>query len=212
MVVTPAAGLCDRDPAAATGLRIRGRTSLTRSWWTTADLPATRNVVATAPLPAGVDFVSASGSGVQPDFQSGVVTAAFGTLLLGQTATVTIVVRPSIAAPAPGLVLAGSVVGDAFDPVTSDNSASVSVPVDPSVDLGVQPLRRSRPVASRASRSRSPPRSGIPGPRRQRVSPSSSRSVRRPGSSRRPEPARRNYRRGPCSPISAHYRPARRHL
>ena len=65
------------------------------------------NVVATASLPAGVDFVSASGPGVQADFQSGVVTAVFGTVLLGQTATVTIVVRPSIAAPAPGLVLAG---------------------------------------------------------------------------------------------------------
>ena len=52
-------------------------------------------VVATAPLPAGVDFVSATGPGAEPVFQSGVVTAAFGTLLMGQTARFTIVVRPS---------------------------------------------------------------------------------------------------------------------
>lgn len=95
------------------------------------------NVVATARLPDGLQFLSATGMVAQPSYLSGVVTMPCGAVDVGQSVSFTVVVRPTIASPAPGLVLSGNVAGDAFDPFTSDNSASVNVPVQPSVDLGL---------------------------------------------------------------------------
>ena len=113
--------------------------------------------------------------------------------------------------PLPGSSSPASVVGDDYDPERPTTPPPCASPSTPrSISACSSPPPRS--VASRASRSRSPPRSGIPGPRRQTASPSSSRSVPRPGSSRRPEPALRNYCGDTCSPISAHYLPRERHL
>jgi uncharacterized repeat protein (TIGR01451 family) len=103
-------------------------------------------VVVTSPLPTGATFVSASSSqGATPTFQSGQVQAALGTIPANQTATVTIVIRPSQAMPAPGLPLSGAVIGADFDPNPADNSATVSVPVLPSDDLSVS-LSSSQPT------------------------------------------------------------------
>ncbi len=97
------------------------------------------NVVATAPLPPGATFVSATSSQpVQPSLQAGGIYALLGTLAAGQSATVAIVVLPSQPAPAPaGLVLNAGVAGDDFNPDPAATTAMASMPILPSDDLCV---------------------------------------------------------------------------
>lgn len=66
------------------------------------------------------------------------ITSVIGSLSAGQSAAVTILVRPSQSVGAtPGLPITASVAGNAFDPHPSDNSAGTSVAVLPSDDLAV---------------------------------------------------------------------------
>ena len=82
----------------------------------TGPSPAT-GVVATIPLPAGVQFVSASSSqGVAPAEQGGVLTADLGTIASGGSATVTVVIDPTSAVAGGTIPLAATVAGDQYDP------------------------------------------------------------------------------------------------
>ncbi len=96
-------------------------------------------VVVTSPLPQGALFVSATSSqAAQPILQSGGISAVIGTLLVGQSATVTIVVQPSQPAPPPtGLVMSAQVSGDDFVVNPGRTTVSTSVPILPSDDLVV---------------------------------------------------------------------------
>ncbi len=88
-------------------------------------------------LPAGVVFVSASAdSGPAPTFAGNKVTDAIGTLALGATVNITILVRPTAAAP-PGVTDIATVSTKAFDPSSLNNTASSTTAVTPLVDLGV---------------------------------------------------------------------------
>jgi uncharacterized repeat protein (TIGR01451 family) len=100
------------------------------------------NVKVASPLPPGVTFVSADSDGAgSPAFAGGQVTAALGTLAVGQSVHVRITVNPAISAPAPGGVrLEATASSDTFDPDLNDNSASAIVAVAPSDDLAVSLL------------------------------------------------------------------------
>ncbi|MDR3621387.1 MAG: Calx-beta domain-containing protein [Paludisphaera borealis] len=89
-----------------------------------------------APLPAGVEFVSAASSqGPPPQLDAGIVVAQVGSLAVGQSAALTVFVRPT--APADStLSLAGSGVEDPFNP-TSGVASPASIMVQPTVDLAV---------------------------------------------------------------------------
>jgi len=93
-------------------------------------------VSALAELPSGMQVVAMSSSqGLAPVVQNGTVAASLGSLAIGGTATVSVVVEPT----ADGTMAIGaSVSGDQADPYTANNQDSISVPVSPSVNLAVQ--------------------------------------------------------------------------
>ncbi len=82
------------------------------------------------PLPAGTSFVSGSASQGTVSLGAGVVVASLGNLPAGAGATVTVVLRPSVA----GLLTNSTVVfGNEFDPNVTNNTATTITTV-------VQPL------------------------------------------------------------------------
>ena len=92
-------------------------------------------VVALAPLPANTQFVSAQSTlGPAPTLQAGVVTDDLGAMNSGQSATMTIVVEPTVTGSMP---LTASVSADQYDPHQANNQASTTSTVDPSVNLSV---------------------------------------------------------------------------
>ena len=89
------------------------------------------------PLPAGVNFVSATDSqGSAPVLQDGQISVLLGTIAAGQSATVTVFVNAPLAVPS-GLALSASATAAPFDPNLSNNNATATMPVLPSDDLGV---------------------------------------------------------------------------
>ena len=104
---------------------------------TTANLSTTAATGATltAPLPAGVEFVSAVATqGGVPTFDGNAVTVTFGTIAGLSTASVTIVVRPTATAGTT-LLLSGASWGDQPDPDPGDDRGASAVKVAPAVDL-----------------------------------------------------------------------------
>src|SRR5262249_19607964 len=88
-------------------------------------------------LPAGVAFVSAtSDQGVTPSVTGGVVTLVLTALDIGAVATLTITVDPT-AAPGAILTDVAAVAGQLADPVSTNNSATLDVPVRGISDLGL---------------------------------------------------------------------------
>ena len=103
---------------------------------TNAGPSAATGVVATIPLPAGVQFVSASASqGVAPAPQGGVLTADVGNIASGGSATITIVIDPTPADSGGSIPLAAQVAGQQFDPDASNNQASLNLSIAPSVNV-----------------------------------------------------------------------------
>ncbi len=101
-------------------------------------------VMALAQLPADVEVVSMfSSQGQAPVAQDGVVSAALGSLPVGGTATITLVVEPMSVG---SMQISASVSGDDADPDSSNDKNSISVPVSPSVSLAVQLLPSSPTV------------------------------------------------------------------
>ncbi len=99
--------------------------------------PAT-GVVATIPVPAGVQFVSASSTqGDPPTGQAGALTANLGTIASGGSASVTVVIDPTASVPGGTISLAGAVAGDEYDPNPANNQASLNLAVTPSVSLSM---------------------------------------------------------------------------
>jgi uncharacterized repeat protein (TIGR01451 family) len=96
------------------------------------------DAVVTSQLPADVQLVSASTStgGTPSVTQGGLLTADLGALPAGQSAVVTLVVAPE-ALTAETLTTSFAVQGPNVDPVSSNNSATVSVSVVPSADLAI---------------------------------------------------------------------------
>jgi len=91
-----------------------------------------------APLPAGVEFVSASSSrGDVPRFESGEVFAELGEIAGGATATLTITVRP-VAGAGAVFLLSGATTADLPDPAAGNDVGRYAVTVEPAVDLDVQ--------------------------------------------------------------------------
>jgi uncharacterized repeat protein (TIGR01451 family) len=97
------------------------------------------DVVATSTLPPDVQFISASSSmGVPPTEQNGTITADLGSLAVGGSATITIVVQPTTTAANDGsIVISATVAGTQADPDADQAQASLTEPVAPSVSLAV---------------------------------------------------------------------------
>jgi len=94
-------------------------------------------------LPANVTFDSATPSQGTCQQASGTVTCALGTLASGQDATVDVEVRPQ----AEGQITnQASVLSDASDPSTSNNSASAGTTVSPAADLSLTKADSPDPV------------------------------------------------------------------
>jgi uncharacterized repeat protein (TIGR01451 family) len=89
------------------------------------------NVTLTDQLPASVTFVSANGNTTAPT--GGLVSVNVGTILHGDSATVTIIVQPSGTGQLSNTV---NVSSDEIDPVETNNSATVTNLVNPA-DLSV---------------------------------------------------------------------------
>ncbi len=87
------------------------------------------NVMVTDTLPAGVGYVSASGTGWTCSQASGVVTCTRASLAVGTAPVITI----TVTAPAFGgsITNTASVTGNETDPNTSNNNASASTTVNP---------------------------------------------------------------------------------
>ncbi|WP_165247709.1 Calx-beta domain-containing protein [Paludisphaera soli] len=106
---------------------------------------ATGGVRLAAPLPAGVEFVSAVASrGPTPVLGAGGVVAFFGELAGSSTATMTITVRPTTTAGAV-LLLSGAATSDLPDPRTGNDVGRYAVTVAPAVDLSLR-LRPLQPA------------------------------------------------------------------
>ena len=96
------------------------------------------DVALTAPLPSGLEFVSASTSwGSAPILDSGRVVATLESLSAGGTATLTILVRPTTSAGAE-LLLSGGLACPDFEPTPGADSATFAARVQPAVDLMVR--------------------------------------------------------------------------
>ncbi len=105
------------------------------------------NVTVTDTLPAGVSYVSASGTGWTCSQASGVVTCTRASLAVGTAPAITI----TVTAPASGgsITNTASVTGNETDPNTSNNSASASTTVNPppsSADLYITKTDSPDPV------------------------------------------------------------------
>ena len=103
-------------------------------------------VVLTSPLPGNISLISTTPSqGAAVSVQEGAASASLGTIAAGQSATVTFVVQPTSVAP---INLSASVVGDQYDPSTSDNSTELTVSTAPSDELLVSVVSPSSTVTS----------------------------------------------------------------
>jgi uncharacterized repeat protein (TIGR01451 family) len=92
-------------------------------------------VTALAQLPADVQpVVTYWSQGPAPVVQNGVVTAALGSLPVGGTATISLLIEPTTVG---STVIGASVSGDQVDPDPSNAQDSISVPVSPSATLVV---------------------------------------------------------------------------
>lgn len=99
-------------------------------------------------LPPGLEFVSASTSwGAEAALDSGRVVAALENLAAGESATLTVLVRPTASAGAK-LPLSGALACAELDPASDGRSARMAAKVLPAVDLRVQlrPQRDSIPL------------------------------------------------------------------
>lgn len=127
------------DPPAAVHERAAFQYTLTAA---NLSPTATTGVRLAAPLPAGVEFVSAVASqGAQPTFDGRTVSAALGTLAGSSTATITITVRP-VAPSGSVLLLSGVSTSDLPDPSPGNDRGGYAVQVAPAVDL----MLRLRPL------------------------------------------------------------------
>ena len=91
-------------------------------------------VVVTDILPAGLAFVSGTAAGGAVTVSNGVVTAPVGSLAIGGTSTVTLVVR---AVGAGTISDAASIASTYGDPTPGNNTSSASVTINPVSDLAV---------------------------------------------------------------------------
>ena len=116
---------------------------------------AATGVVATIPIPAGVQFVSASTSqGLTSTGTDGVLEADLGTIAVGGSATVNIIVTPTPSVAGGRLSLSAQVYGDQDDTDPADNRGSLDVNVapvggagpGPEHDDAVRPQRPGGPV------------------------------------------------------------------
>ncbi|WP_165064364.1 Calx-beta domain-containing protein [Paludisphaera rhizosphaerae] len=140
--VTPPAAAYERAPFQYT-LTVANRTP-----------SATTGVTLTAPLPPGVEFVSAVASqGAKPTLDaSGRLTALLGSLAGSSRATVVVTVRPS--APAGTvLVLSGTPASALPDPTPANDVGRYAVTVAPAVDLmmTLRPLQTSVQVGGQVT-------------------------------------------------------------
>lgn len=115
---------------------------------------ATTNVTLTAPLPAGVEFVSAVASqGAKPTLDSsGRLTALLGSLAGSSWATVVVTVRPTAAAGAV-LLLSGTPSSDLPDTSPANDVGRYAVTVAPAVDMtmSLRPLQNSVEVGGQVT-------------------------------------------------------------
>lgn len=102
------------------------------------------SVTLTDTLPAGVTFVSATSSQGACSQLAGTVTCALGSMVLSGSATVAIVVRPTV----PGTIIdAATVQAAEVEPTPADASDSESTQVDASADLSITKVATPNPVA-----------------------------------------------------------------
>ncbi len=94
-------------------------------------------VTDTLPLSTLATFVSATAdSGPSPTVSGVTVTDNYGTLNPNQSVTIVITVLPSITAP-PSVKDTANATSNELDPVPSNNTASLTTPVLPSVDVAI---------------------------------------------------------------------------
>ena len=96
------------------------------------------------PLGGNVAFQSSSVTQGQADFSGGQVTASLGSLAAGAQATLTVIVQASTVGT---LSFTATVSSDEADPTPGDNSASVTIVVQPVIDLAVAIAANPSPVA-----------------------------------------------------------------
>jgi uncharacterized repeat protein (TIGR01451 family) len=133
LVTVPSADLAVSMTALPTSILQGGQTTFTIVVTNNGPYTAT-GVVLTNELPANVNFISATTS--QGSISSGGLLAALGTLPVGAHAVVTVTVSPT----ATGNITDTAQVGLSplqTDPVSLNNSASFTVSVGPSANLGV---------------------------------------------------------------------------
>ncbi len=91
------------------------------------------NVTTTIPLPAGVQFVSASATAGTAELANpGAVVAAIANLAAGSSATISVAVLPLATG---NLDLAASTTADQFNPLPAGESAAASTTIAPSIKL-----------------------------------------------------------------------------
>ena len=104
------------------------------------------NVVYTGTIDLNSSFVSATSSqGASPTFASNIITANLGTILAGQSATVTIVVSPLSVGT---ISLQSSASGDVIDTNPANNNVTTTVTINPSADVDVTINSSPNPVAA----------------------------------------------------------------
>lgn len=123
-------------------LRLGGNLTYTLTVVNNGPSPAT-NVVATDTLPAGVTFVSAMSTVGTASQASGIVTAQIGTLANGASATVTIVVTPTMAGT---LNTSATVAATEDDPNPANNTATQATTVTPVADVALTLTGSTSPV------------------------------------------------------------------
>lgn len=96
------------------------------------------DVVATIPVPAGVQLVSSSANqGLAPLGDGGDLTTDLGTIASGGSATITVVIDPGSSIGGQMIVLAAQVSGDQYDPDPANNQVSLNLAVAPSVNISL---------------------------------------------------------------------------
>ncbi|HEV7926119.1 MAG TPA: protease pro-enzyme activation domain-containing protein, partial [Verrucomicrobiae bacterium] len=133
LVTLPTADLAVSMNAAPTALLQGGQTTFTIIVRNNGPYTAT-GVVLTNELPANVNFVSATAS--QGNVSVGGLLAALGTIPAGSNAVVTITVSPTTTGDITDTAQVGLSPLET-DPVSQNNTASFTVSVGPSADLGV---------------------------------------------------------------------------
>jgi uncharacterized repeat protein (TIGR01451 family) len=87
------------------------------------------SVTVTDALPAGFNFVAANASQGTCTNVGGLVTCAVGTISIGSTVTVQITAKPGASSNITNISNAATVMGTEFDPVATNNTATVSIVV-----------------------------------------------------------------------------------